>query len=282
VDTPTTVTQMLQAARQLGVARLDTLALLEHHTQRARTWLLAHDDEPLPLDATSRVLRDLQARHDDVPLAYLVGHKGFANLTLQVNANVLVPRPETEGLVAWAVRVLADDWAHVPAPVVVDLGTGSGAIALALQQACPRAQVHAVDASQAALAVAQANADALGLPITLHHGDWWQGGWLSSLPGPIHVLVSNPPYIAMGDAHLHALRHEPRSALVSGRDGMDDIATIVAGASAALVPQGHVLLEHGHTQGEAVRAAMVRHHLTNVRTRQDLSGQPRCTGGRTP
>jgi release factor glutamine methyltransferase len=282
VDAPTTVTQMLQAARQLGVARLDTLALLEHHTQRARTWLLAHDDEPLQRLATQRVLADLRARLDDVPLAYLVGHKGFANLTLQVNASVLVPRPETEGLVAWALTVLASDWGHVPAPVVVDLGTGSGAIALALQQACPRAQVHAVDASPAALAVAKTNADALGLPITLHHGNWWQGGWLSALPGPIHVLVSNPPYVAEGDGHLHALRHEPRSALVSGRDGMDDIAAIVAGAKAALTSRGHVLLEHGHTQGEAVRAAMVRHHLTDVSTRQDLSGQPRCTGGRTP
>ncbi len=282
MDAPTNVTQVLQAARQLGVARLDTLALLEHHTRRTRTWLLAHDDEPLPLHATTQVLADLQARHDDVPLAYLVGHKGFANLTLQVNANVLVPRPETETLVVWALEALATDWAHVPAPLVVDLGTGSGAIALAVKQACPRAQVHAVDASREALAVAHANADALVLPIMLHHGDWWLGGWLSKLPGPIHVVVSNPPYIAAGDDHLHALRHEPPSALVSGRDGMDDIAAIVAGASAALAPRGHLLLEHGYHQGEAVRAAMVRHHLTNVSTRQDLSGQPRCTGGRKP
>lgn len=282
MDAPTNVTQVLQAARLLGVARLDTLVLLEHHTQRTRTWLLAHDDEPLPLHATTQVLADLQARHDDVPLAYLVGHKGFANLTLQVNARVLVPRPETETLVAWALEALSNEWALVPTPLVVDLGTGSGAIALAIKQACPRAQVHAVDASHEALAVAQTNTDALQLPITLHHGDWWLGGWLSKLPGPIHVVVSNPPYIAAGDDHLHALRHEPQSALVSGRDGMDDIAAIVAGASAALSPRGHVLLEHGYNQGEAARAAMVRHHLTDVSTRQDLNGQPRCTGGRKP
>jgi release factor glutamine methyltransferase len=166
----------------------------------------------------------------------------------------------------------------VSTPVrVIDLGTGSGAIALALKDQCPHAEVWAVDASAEALEVARANAQRLGLAVTLAHSDW-----LAAVVGPWDVIVSNPPYIAHSDAHLLALQHEPRHALASGPDGLDDIRRIVQQAPHALVPGGWLLLEHGHDQAPAVAALLWAQGFESVQCRHDLAGIARCTGGQWP
>lgn len=267
-----TVAEALAAARALGVARLDAQLLLGHALGRSRSWLLAHDDAPLDTSQQAWFDAALAQRLDEVPLAYLTGEREFRGLPLAVGPGVLVPRPETELLVDWALECLHG----ARAPRVADLGTGSGAIALALAAARPDAQLVAVDRSEAALAIARANGQRLGLSVDWRAGDWWQ-----PLAGEaFDLVVSNPPYIADADPHLPALRHEPRSALASGRDGLDDLRRIVQGAPMQLAPGAWLLLEHGHDQGEAVRALLSGHGLNQVVTKADLAGLDRCSGGR--
>ena len=272
----TTLKQALLAAQALGLARIDAQLLLLYVLGRDpndRAWLLAHDTDPLQEERASRFKSLCQRRAANEPVAYLTGTKAFYGLQLQVDARVLDPRPDTETLVDWALDVLRDR----PAPCVLDLGTGSGAVALALQHQRPDAEVHAVDASQGALAVAQANAQRLGLTVRFHSGSWFE-----PLPSGLrfHVIVSNPPYVAADDPHLQALTHEPLCALASGVDGLDDIRTIVAQAGARLVPGGWLLLEHGHDQGAAVRALLQQAGFSAPSSRTDLAGLERCSGGR--
>ena len=173
-------------------------------------------------------------------------------------------------------ELLATEFATVAAPAVADLGTGSGAIALALKHRHPGASVCAVDNDAAALEVARANAVALGLTVEFCHGDW-----LQPLAGRrFHLLVSNPPYIAAGDPHLPALRHEPQQALTPGGDGLGAIERIVQQAPACLLSDGWLLLEHGHEQAPAVQQRLSQAGFTQLQTRLDLAGRPRCTGGR--
>ncbi len=270
---PSTVAQALHAAVALGVERLDAQLLLLHALGRAphdRAWLLAHDTDAMPEAAWSALAAQLSRRLAGEPAAYLLGEKEFHGLALRVDARVLVPRPDTETLVEWALHCLEG---HA-APRVLDLGTGSGAIALALQHARPDAQVDAVDASAGALAVAQANAQRLGLPVRFA-----QANWLNGAGNGYTVIASNPPYIAAGDPHLPALRHEPVSALVAGADGLDDIRQIVRHAPAHLAPGGWLLLEHGHDQAAAVRQLLAERGFADVQSRDDLAGIPRCSGG---
>ncbi len=265
------------ALRQLqtgGLPRLEAQMLLLHalgQPPQARAWLLAHDDDALPADAATRLHALATRRLAGEPMAYLTGEKHFHGLRLQVDARVLDPRDDTETLVDWALALLPAD-----APRrVLDLGTGSGAIALAIAHARPQARVTAVDASADALTVARANAGQLGLAVTLHHGDW-----LAPVAGEVFdLIVSNPPYIAEGDAHLPALAHEPRAALVSGADGLDDLRRIVATAPAHLAPGGWLLLEHGWDQAAAVRALLADAGFAQVQSRRDLAGIERCSGG---
>lgn len=269
-----TIAQALAEAARDGVARLDAQLLLLHALGRPpqdRAWLLAHDTDPLVLHARTAFAQLCQRRLAGEPVAYLVGHKEFFGLDLLVDRRVLVPRPETELLVEWALEVLAP----MAAPRVADLGTGSGAIALALQQARPDARVTAIDASEDALQVARANAAHLGLAVDVVPGHWLQG-----VSQHFQLLVSNPPYVADGDPHLAALGHEPRQALVAGADGLDDLREIVAAAPARLVAGGSLLLEHGWDQAVAVRALLVDAGFTDVSTRRDLAGVERCSGGR--
>jgi release factor glutamine methyltransferase len=161
---------------------------------------------------------------------------------------------------------------------VVDLGTGSGAIALALQHARPHAQVRATDASAEVLAVARANAERHQLPVRFAQGDWW-GAIGAERFG---LAVSNPPYIAPGDPHLAALAHEPALALTAPQDGLAALAQIVAGAPAHLLPGAWLLLEHGHDQAVAVQALLLAAGFEQAQTRTDLAGLPRCTGARWP
>ena len=275
--TPLTVTQAMAWAQTLGLPRLDAQVLLLHALGRAphdRAWLLAHGDETLDTAAHTTFASYTQRRLNTEPVAYITGQKEFFGLTLQIDHRVLDPRADTETLVEWALSCLAD----VATPEVVDLGTGSGAIALALKHARPEAQVCAVDASADALAVAQANAQSLGLPVTFHHGSW-----LSPLgTHRFDAIVSNPPYVANDDAHLADLKHEPLSALASGPDGLDDIRLIVRQAVQHLKVDGWLLLEHGFDQAHAVQTLLGNQGFVNVQSRPDLAGILRCTGGQWP
>ena len=268
-----TIAQALDQARSRGVAMLDARLMLGRLLGRTPTQLIAHDDERLGAQAAAPWADWLTRRAGGEPLAYLLGEKEFRGLMLEVTPEVLVPRPETELLVDWAVELLRS---RQPPAALIDLGTGSGAIALAAKQACPGATVTATDASAAALGVARRNARRLALEVDFQETSWWQG-----LEGrQFSIAIANPPYIRDGDAALAALRHEPRTALTPGGDGLAALREIVAGAPAHLAPGGWLLLEHGFDQAGDVRALLVEAGLEAVETRFDLAGHPRATGGR--
>lgn len=267
-----TVGAALRRARELGVDRLDAQLLIAHVLRRERAWVLSHDEAPIDTQPLGALLARRAAGE---PLAYLVGVREFHGLRLCVTPDVLVPRPDTETLVDWAIELL-DGRA---APAVADLGTGSGAIALSVKHACPWAKLHAVDRSASALAVAQANAVRLGLDVAWHLGHWW-----SALPAGLCVdlALSNPPYVAPQDPHLAALAHEPRQALVpegDSGDGLADIERICDGASRRMLPGAWLLLEHGPDQAAGVRQRLQAIGLADVHTRNDLTGRPRVSGG---
>ncbi len=271
MNTPLTADQAMQHARQRGVDRLDAQLLLCDAVQQSHAWLLAHGSDELSPVQQSRFLGGLARRASGEPLAYILGDKAFFGLTLAVSPDVLIPRPDTETLVEWALELIPEQ----KAASVLDLGTGSGAIALAIQHNRPQAQVTAVDASEAALRVAKANAQSLNLPVKFHHGSW-----LTPVAGQhFDLIVSNPPYIAEGDPHMAALGFEPKQALTAGPDGLDDLRQIIATAPAHLQPGGWLLLEHGYDQPVAVAQLLTERGFSNVSTRFDLGGQPRCTGG---
>jgi release factor glutamine methyltransferase len=267
-----TLAQALGSASALGLERLDAQLLLLHALGRPaqRAWLLAHDGDLLPQPAHDAFMRLCERRACGEPLAYIVGHKEFFGLELMVDARVLVPRPDTETLVQWALDALQGR----KAPRVIDLGTGSGAIALAIKQHRPDAHVEAVDASTDALELAGANARRLGLEIALH-----QDSWLAGANGRYDLVVSNPPYVAEGDPHLADLSHEPAGAVLAGPDGLRDLREIVVQAPRWLLPGGWLLLEHGWNQGAAVRGLLVDAGFSHVATRTDLAGNERCGGG---
>jgi release factor glutamine methyltransferase len=270
----TTIALTIGTLLSHGLERLDAQLLVLHVAGRPahdRAWLLAHDTDTLPASALESLNALAHRRLQGEPVAYLTGRKEFYGLNLAVDARVLVPRPDTETLVDWALQVL-------PASAsVVDLGTGSGAIALALKHTRPALQVHAVDFSGDALAVARGNAQRLQLDVQFS-----QGSWLSGVAGQFHAIVSNPPYIRDDDEHMPALVHEPRQALTAGADGLDDIRTIVHQAPAHLLPGGWLLLEHGYDQATDVRALLEAAGFVSVQSRQDLAGIERCSGGQWP
>ena len=273
---PRTLAESLQRAQTLGLARMDAQVLHLHALGREthdRAWLLAHDRDELSSDLVARLDKLFQRRLAGEPVAYITGFKEFFGLRLQVDARVLDPRPDTETLVEWALELLP---MGTPARVL-DLGTGSGAVALALQHERPTSQVTAVDASTDALAVAQANALRLNLPVK-----FVQSHWMEAIAGPFELLVSNPPYVADADPHLTALTHEPLQALTSGPEGLDDLRKIIAQAPSRLAPGGWLLLEHGWDQADAVRTLLRSAGFEHVQSRQDLAGIERCSGGARP
>ena len=272
---PATIDSMLRQARA-RLAPGEAELLLLHVLGRDHGWLYAHGTDPLARADVERFEALVARRAAGEPVAYLTGRRGFWTLDLQVGPDTLIPRAETERLVELALE-------RIPAgrPCrVADLGTGSGAIALAIASERPQARVVATDASAAALEVARANAAAARLEnVELRRGDWF-----GPLAGDRFDLVaSNPPYIAAGDPHLARgdLRHEPAAALASGPDGLDDLRAIVAAAPAHLVPGGWLLLEHGHDQGPAVRELLHQAGFVGVETARDLEQRDRVSLGRT-
>lgn len=274
-DTRPSVAAWLAEARRRGLDRLDAQVLLAHLLGRTRTWLLAHDDTLLQPEQRGHLETWLARRVAGEPLAYLLGEKEFHGLRLEVNADVLVPRPDTEVLVDWAMALLHGALADRAAPSVIDLGTGSGAIALAVKHGFPAAAVLATDTSAAALSVARRNAQSLGLGLDLAEGAWWQ----AAAGRRFDLALSNPPYIAAADQHLAALAHEPLLALTPGGDGLGALHALVDGAAPHLQPGGWLLLEHGHDQADAVAQRLREAGFADVQTRHDLAGLPRCTGG---
>ena len=268
------------AALRGGVARLpgdearaEAETLLAHALGQSRSWLFAHADDAVDAAAAARFDAAVARRAAGEPVAQITGRRGFWTLELEVTPDVLIPRPETETLVELALARLPADAARV-----LDLGTGTGAIAIALASERDDLDVTAVDASAAALAVAARNAAASHVRVRLLHGSWF---------APVHgetfaMIVSNPPYLADDDPHRHEgdLRFEPRMALTSGADGLDAIREIAAHAPAHLEPGGWLLVEHGWTQGEAVRALFVDAGFDEVETGQDLEGRERVTVGK--
>ena len=271
-----TLSQTLRAAAarltDSDSPQLDAELLLGHVLGRDRSYLRAHPEAALDAVQARRYAELVEDRCRGKPIAYLTSEREFWSLLLKVTPATLIPRPETELLVEQALALTpADaDW-HI-----LDLGTGSGAIALAIAHERPRSRVTAVDISADALAVAQDNARHLQLTnVEFLQGDWF---------GPVadrcfQMVVSNPPYVGSGDPHLAEgdLRFEPRQALVSGDDGMQDIQRIVSDSAVHLHPGGHLLLEHGHGQGTMVRAALQSAGFARARSMHDLAGHERIS-----
>ncbi len=272
-----------------GLDRLDAQLLLLHALGKpasGRAWLLAHDLDLVPESANAAFMALVQRRLAGEPVAYLTGRKEFFGIELQVDTRVLVPRPDTESLVEWALQVLdglaaraaSADMGDFGGPVcALDLGTGSGAVALAIKHSRPAVQVRATDISIGALAVAEANAERLQLAVHFSQGSWLQG-----VNVRYHLIASNPPYIAAGDPHLSDLAHEPQQALASGPDGLDDIRAIINQAPGHLHPGGWLLLEHGYDQAARVRELLRQAGFADIQSRRDLGDIERCSGGRWP
>lgn len=278
--TPQEIRQLLAAAARVlpGVeGRHEAELLLLHVLGRERGWLFAHATDLLDPATAEAFSALLQRRIAGEPVAYLLGRRGFWTLDLAVSPATLIPRPETERLVELALERLPEG---VPLRIA-DLGTGSGAIALALASERPLAQIVATDMSGDAIAVAAGNARQHALANVAFR----QGSWHAPLAGErFDLIASNPPYIASDDPHLAQgdLRFEPATALASGHDGLDDIRLIIAGAPAHLQPGGWLLMEHGWDQGEAIRALLEGAGFVEVETALDLEQRDRVSLGRWP
>jgi release factor glutamine methyltransferase len=273
------VADAMAAADALGLPRLEAQMLLLHALGRApleRAWLLAHDRDALDSCTWQHFSALYGRRLAGEPLAYIVGFQAFYGLNLKVDPRVLVPRADTETLVDWALELLQG----IQAPWVIDVGTGSGAIALAIASKRPDAQLTAVDASVDALAVAQSNAQALGLSVVFRLGDWLEPA--ASHGQRYHLIAANPPYIAPGDPHLAALAHEPTQALVAPDQGLADLHTLAMQAPGHLLPGGWLLLEHGYDQAQAVQSLLATQGFTHISSHLDLAGIARVTGGQWP
>lgn len=268
---------LLSVAQERGLERLDAqllLLLALDRSTRERAWLLAHDAQEASAATQARYETYVERSASGEPLAYITGHKEFFGLDLLVDARVLVPRPETETLVSWALEALKVAVPGVAPASVLDLGTGSGAIALALKATRSDLNISAIDCSEDALQVARSNAQRLQLDV-----QFGQSSWFDSVSSRFQVIVANPPYVGAHDQHLAALAHEPLQALSSGADGLTDLRQIINEAPPHLHTGGWLLLEHGYDQARAVRALLRDAGFSDIQSRRDLSGIERCSGG---
>ncbi len=253
-------------------ARVDAELLLAHCLQQPRTWLITHEETEVAPTALAAFRALIARRSAGVPVAYLLGRREFWSLELEVTPAVLIPRPETETLLEAAL-------ARIPAGAawrIADLGTGSGAIALALARERPGCSVVATDSSEEALAVAQRNA----ARHRLGNIEFRRGGWYAPFAAEkFELIVSNPPYVAVDDPHMAALMYEPRRALVAGESGLADLRVVIEQAPLHLKPHAWLLVEHGATQGAAVRGLFEHSRFADVETVADLAGLPRVSLG---
>ena len=263
-----------EALRAFGTDYRDAELLLLHSLGRDdRSWLIAHDHDELTTDVIAMFSSLSDERLKGMPLAYLLGYREFWSLKLKITRDVLIPRPETELLVEWAVELAS----QYDLQSMLDLGTGSGAIALAVQHDLPHLSVTASDVSKLALRVARQNAQDLGLPVEFVESSWFgalaQRRWA--------LIASNPPYVAADDAHLQQgdLRFEPNTALTDGGDGLSSIREIASKAPNHLEAGGWLLIEHGYDQASDVRSILKLNGFSKVSLRHDLAGRPRVTGG---
>ena len=259
---------VLEAIAASGIEVREARLLLAEVAGFSQASLAASPEQEIPFEVENAFLEFVEKRKAGIPIAYILGRKEFYGLELSVNPSVLIPRPETELLVDLALERNPE--------TMLDLGTGSGAIALAVKFKIPGTRVVAVDADLSALLTAKRNAAKLNLDVDFRHGRWF----VPVAGERFELIVSNPPYVAEGDPHLPALRHEPRSALLAGRDGLDCIRDILKGAASHLQPGGWLLLEHGMGQDGAVRALLATAGLESVTTWPDLAGIARITGGK--
>ena len=277
---PPTLGQLLDAAvarlRDTSpTARADVDALAQHAFGLSRAGLIGGTDTTPDATRLNDFLALIERRRTGEPIAYIAGHREFWSLDLLVSRATLIPRPETELLVEQAL-------VHIPADMpstVFDLGTGSGAVALAIAHERPRARVIGTDCSHDALAIARANVARVGV----RNVELRQGNWFAPLAGLVaDVIVSNPPYVRADDPHLTSgdLRFEPRSALAAGNDGLDAVRHLLAAATRYLRPGGRLLLEHGLDQGAAIRALIDQHGYDDPCTHKDLAGHDRVTSAR--
>mgnify|MGYP003669897178 FL=1 len=256
-------------------ARLDAELLLAQVTGLSRSGFRAFPEREVEARLAAEFEDVVMQRAQGMPVAYLLGHQEFWSLPFKVSSSTLIPRPDTECLVEQALELPLPDNARV-----VDLGTGTGAIALALASERPGWAISACDLMEDAVALAQANASKLKLPVEV-----FQSRWFAGLPaGSFDLIVSNPPYVASDDHHLDEgdVRFEPASALVSGADGLDDIRLIVSEAPAWLNAEGWLLLEHGFDQAEAVQGLLTARGFAKVESRKDYGGNDRMTLGQWP
>lgn len=279
---PVTVAQLIAEGRAVGLDPVDVRVLACAAWQVNAAWLRAHDRDDLTQAQSERLRGWFERRLAGEPVAYIVGRREFFGLDLAVAPGVLIPRPETELLVELGlklgVKLGVKIAASNPLPTkILDLGTGSGAIALAMKSQLPTAQVTAVEVSQAALTIARSNGERLQLDVA-----WRLGPWYQPVAGErFDLILSNPPYIVPGDLHLQQgdLRFEPLSALVGAGDGLDDIRTIVAQAAEHLQPGGWLLFEHGYDQASSCRELLQEAGFVSVQSWADLAGIERVSGG---
>jgi release factor glutamine methyltransferase len=289
---------LLQAQAQLNDAslldaidaRYESQLLLQHALKVNRAWLIAHENDDVAIDIQHEFNTLIQRRIGGEPIAYILGNREFYGLNLTVTPATLIPRPDTETLVEAALakipayetdNTLDSDLCRNDELSILDLGTGSGAIALAIAKHRPHSDVVGVDASPSTLEVAKKNASAL----QIRNVQFLSSNWFSALEGErFNVIVSNPPYIEEADIHLKQgdLRFEPLSALASGADGLDDIRRIIDDCLIHLKPQGWLMFEHGYNQAESVRELMAQAGLVNIETFHDLGGNDRVTIGKNP
>ena len=260
-----TVSEAISAS---GIDAREARLLLAEVAGFSQASLAAAPEQEVPFEVENAFLEFVERRKNGEPVAYILGRKEFYGLDLSVNPSVLVPRPETESLVDLALERDARS--------VLDLGTGSGAIALAIKHARPKCRVTATDADLSALLTAKRNAAKLNLDVDFRHGRWFE-----PVAGErFELVVSNPPYVAVGDPHLPGLRYEPKAALLAGPDGLDCIRDISRGVKNHLLPGGWLLLEHGMGQEGAVGTLLREAGLESVTTWPDLAGIARVTGGK--
>ncbi|MCK9285323.1 MAG: peptide chain release factor N(5)-glutamine methyltransferase [Rhodocyclaceae bacterium] len=269
----TTIAEALRAAREM-VSPAEARLLLRHVLGCTAAWLETHRDDILDEECATAFSLLAARRAGGAPVAYLLGRREFYGREFEVSPAVLIPRPETELLVDLAVARLRG----VVAPRILDLGTGSGCIAVTLALEIPEAEVVAIDRSVMALAMAEGNAERLGGRVLLAESDWFS----DLAEERFNLIVSNPPYISTDDPHLHAgdLRHEPLSALASGSDGLGAIRRICAEAAEHLCPGGVLLFEHGYDQAEAAAGLLAQNGFSEIEQHRDLAGIVRVSGGR--